>query len=238
MAASAEDGVAMIMAVMALLLMSALGAALILTSSSETVIAAHFRNGVEAGYAADAMMTRGLDMIAGLEDWAGPIAGAAQPALVDGALGPRILQDGSTLDLVQALNLANCHKTTACSASDLRAVTADRPWGANNPRWQPYAYGPLSGLLPASPAIESPFYVLLLVADDPAGSHQAPMAAGADGPVWEGIAVRAEAFGPRGAHKVVEVVGGRTVGAPDGEKDYNSWTGRSAMKISSWREVR
>jgi hypothetical protein len=230
--AAAEDGVAMMVAMMALLLMSALGAAMILVSSSETIIAAHFRSAIDARYAADAMMARGIDEVAGLEDWAGPIAGAVQSALVDGALGPRTLQDGSTIDLVQAANLANCSKATACSPADLDAVTADRPWGANNPRWQPYAYGPLNSMLPAANAVDSPCYVLLLVADDPSATHQGPPAG------WEGIALRAEAFGPRGAHRVVEVVAGRTVAIPGGEKDYNLGTGRSPMRILSWREVR
>ena len=41
-AAGREDGVAMLIAMMAMLLMTALGTALMLTSSSETIIAAHF----------------------------------------------------------------------------------------------------------------------------------------------------------------------------------------------------
>jgi hypothetical protein len=230
---AAEDGVAMMVALMALLLMSACGAALILTSSAETIIAAHFRNSVDARYAADAMMARAIDEVADLEDWAAPIAGLMRSALVDAApLGPRTLQDGSTIDLVQARNLANCQKTAACSTADFDAVTADRPWGANNPRWQPYAYGPLNSMLPAAHPVDSPCYVLLLVADDPSATHQGPPAG------WEGIALRAEAFGPRGAHKVVEVVAGRVVAIPGDEKDYNPGTGRSPMRILWWREVR
>jgi hypothetical protein len=235
--AGAEDGVAMVMALMSVLLIGAAGAALLLLSSSETMIAAHFRTSVEARYAAEAAMVRVIDLVRGLEDWAGPIAGSTRSALVDGApSGARALPGGSTLDLVQAVNLANCQKTTACSLSDLSAVTADRPWGANNPIWQPYAYGALPTVLAASSAGDSPQYVLLLVADDPTGTHR-PRADGAPAPTREAIALRAEAFGAHGAHAVLEVVAGRSVGAPADDTDYNPGAG-PPMKILSWREVR
>ena len=234
-----EHGVAMVWAMLAVLLVSALGAGLILTSSTETMIASHFRDGVDARYAADAMMARAIDLLASLPDWVEPIAGLTRSALVDGELaGARTLQDGSTIDLVQAVNLANCQKTIPCAPADLSALTADRPWGANNPRWQPFAFGPLGDVLRTASGIDSPFFVLLLVADDPTGSHQRLPAFGMEAPRWEGIALRAEAFGPRGAHQVIEVVAGRTVDGGGDEKDYNPEAGPSAMKILSWREVR
>lgn len=234
---AAEDGVAIAMAMMAVLLISALGTALVLLSSSETIIAAHFRSSVEAHYAADAVMARAIDLVAGLDDWAAPIAGATQSSLVDGApIGSRRLPDGSTVDLVQCMNLANCQKPTACSSSDLAAVTADRPWGTNNPAWQLYAYGPLSAVLAEPSSLDSPHYVLLFVADDPAGTHRPPT----DGepPTREGIALRAEAFGPRGAHAIIEVVASRSVNPAGDQKDYNLGVGPLPMKILSWREVR
>jgi hypothetical protein len=237
--AAGEHGVAMVWAMLAVLLVSALGAGLILTSSTETMIASHFRDAVEARYAADAMMARAIDLLASLPDWAGPIAGLTRSAIVDGELaGARTLRDGSRIDLVQAVNLANCQKAIACAPADLSSVTGDRPWGANNPRWQPFAFGPLGDVLPTAGGIDSPFFVLLLIADDPTGSHQRLPAAGSDAPWWEGVSLRAEAFGPRGAHQVVEVVAGRTVEGGGDEKDYNPEAGPSAMKILSWREVR
>jgi hypothetical protein len=234
-----ENGVAMVWAMLAVLLVSALGAGLILTSSTETMIASHFRDAVQARYAADAMMARAIDLLATLPNWVEPITGLTRSALVDGELvGARTLPDGSPIDLVQAVNLANCQKTIACAPDDLSVVTVERPWSANNPRWQPFAYGPLGDVLRTAGGIDSPFFVLLLIADDPAGSHQHPPAAGLDAPWWEGVALRAEAFGPRGAHQVVEVVAGRSVGGSDDKKDYNPEAGPSAMRILSWREVR
>ena len=144
-----EDGVAMLIAMMALLLMTALGIAVILTSSSETIIAAHFRNSLEARYAADAMIERAMDDVVSVADWNTLIDGSTQSALVDGApTGLRTLRDGSTIDLAQVVNLANCQKTTACSLADMNAITAERPWGANNPRWKlrkPSANGQIPG---------------------------------------------------------------------------------------------
>ena len=237
--AGAERGVAITMAVMACLLISAIGAVLLLLSSSEGIIAAQFRGSVEVEYAAEAMMARAIDLVAGLEDWAGPIAGSTRSALVDGTpSGLRLLRDGSTLDLDQAVNLANCQKTTACSASDLAAVTADRPWGVNNPVWRLYAYGPLGDVFADANALDPGYYVMVLVADDPTGSHRV-RADGQAAPTREGIALRADAFGPRGTHAVIEVFASRDLtDTPNNEKDYNPGTGPLSMKILSWCEVR
>ena len=49
-----EDGVALVVAMMALLLMTALGAALVLTTATESAIAGNFQDAVEGLYAADA----------------------------------------------------------------------------------------------------------------------------------------------------------------------------------------
>ena len=236
-----EDGVAMLIAMMALLLMSALGIAVILTSSSETIIAAHFRNSLEARYAADAIIERAMDDIVGVADWNTLIDGSTQSAWVDGApAGLRTLRDGSTIDLAQVVNLANCQKTTACSLADMNAITADRPWGTNNPRWKPYAYGPLRDMLPAPNTIDSPYYVLLLVGDDPSETDNDPTTdgAGVTSPGWHVIAMRSEAFGPHGAHKVIEATAGRTVDIFADENDYNNGIGQASVRILSWREVR
>jgi hypothetical protein len=227
-----ERGAAMLLAIAAMLLIGMLGAALMLVSSSEIIIAGSFRGGIEARDAAAAMMARGIDDIAGAADWAGPIAGTVVSTLVDGGAGLRTLTDGTTIELNQAVNLANCQQATNCSAADLAAVTSDRPWGPNNPDWRLYAYGPLASVLPSATAVDSPYYVMLLVADDPSASHQAPAGD------WEGVALRAESFGPRAAHAVVEVIARRSVNFALDETEYNSGSGQSPMNVLSWREVR
>ena len=202
---------AIIVALMATLLMAALGAALVLTTSSDALIAANFRNAQEGVYAADAALERAMADLGTLADWNAVLDGSASSTFVDGAPGGvRTLADGSSLDLGQTLNMQNCRKVTACSASDLTANTAQRPWGANNPVWRLFAYGPLSGLL--SPhVIESAYYVVMMIADDPSENDDDPLRDG-QGPTNPGtgvLSLRAEAFGPRGARQVIEVTAAR-----------------------------
>src|ERR1700704_3494048 len=195
-----------ILALMATLLMSALGAALVLTTSSDALIAANFRNAQEGVYAVDAALERAMADLGTLADWNAVLDGSASSTFVDGAPGGvRTLADGSPLDLDQTLNMLNCRKVTACSASDLTANTAQRPWGANNPVWRLFAYGPLSSLLPPH-AIESAYYVIVMVADDPSENDDDPLRDG-QGPTNPGtgvLSLRAEAFGPRGDRPAVE----------------------------------
>ena len=80
-----ENGVALLVAMMALLLMSALGTVLILTSTSETLIAAHFRDNFEARYAAGAALERGIDDIGAVADWTLLTGGWLQSSWVDGS---------------------------------------------------------------------------------------------------------------------------------------------------------
>ena len=233
-----ENGVALTMAVMACMLLSAMAAALILLSSAETIIAGHFRNSIEARFAAEAMMARGIDLASRSDDWAGSIAGSTPPAWTDGALAaPR--SAGGWIDARPGPGgeSGQLPENDPLRRARSAAVSVDRPWGANNPSWRPYAYGPLSEML-ADVTIDSSYYVLLLVADDPTGSHRA-VAADAPARPREGIALRAEAFGPHGAHAVIEVAADRVlIGAADEEKDYNTGSGPLPMKILSWREVR
>jgi type IV pilus assembly PilX-like protein len=219
-----EDGIALIVAMMAMLLMTALGIALVLNTSSETTIAGNFRNSQEALYAADAVVERAMDDILTVADWNKLIDGSTQSAFVDGApTGPRTLPDGSTIDLTQALNMANCQHVASCSPSELTTYTSERPWGPNNPVWQLYAYGNLADMMPASATINSSYYVMVMVADDPSDNDNDPRHDGVvpcvppnngiDGSCNPGsgvLALRAEAFGPRGAHKVLEITVART----------------------------
>jgi hypothetical protein len=217
-----EEGVAVLVAMMAILIMTAFGTALILSWSSETTIAGHFVNAVEGGYAADAMLARGLDDLLGMDDWNPVIAGLLRSHWVDGPpTGARTLADGSRIDLSQVVNMANCQRSSACSPADIVEATSDRPWGANNPEWKLYAYGSLPAVM-ASAAVDSRFYVLLMVGQGPAPNL---------------LAVRAEAFGPRGAHAIVEATASRTSGV-DGEKNYNGPPVQDVVKLLSWREVR
>jgi len=231
-----ESGVALVITLMALSLLLALGVALAMTTNTETRIAANYRDGVEALYAADAGVERAIQDLATASDWDSVLNGTVRSSFNDGPpQGLRILPGGATLDLTQATNVARCGKDT-CSAADLTAVTDDRPWGANNPVWQPFAYGPLAAL---DGTIDSPMYVMVWIADDPSENDNAPLRDGAppadcnaeqdsscvDDNVGRGVlAMRAQAVGPRGTQRAIDVTLARA--------------NESGVRIVSWREIR
>ena len=170
-------------------------------------------------------MERALDDLAAVGDWNAVLNGTVRSTFVDGAPGGmRVLADGSTIDLGQVLNMADCDKIQPCADADMDAVTAQRAWGPNNPRWQLYAYGRLKDLLP-NESIDSPYYVSVLVGDDPSETDAQPLEDGHT--AGAGILVlRAESFGPRGFHMSVEM----TVARPA--------AGQPGLRVLSWREVR
>ncbi len=212
-----EQGVALIISLMTLLLMTALGLALVTTTMTETQISANYREGSEALYAADAGIERVMQDLLTVPDWNTILAGSTTSAFIDGAAsGARTLPDGTTINLTEATNVVRCGKTT-CGDADLVAVTEERPWGANNPRWQLYAYGPMEDMVPTG-TINSRMYVIVWVADDPSENDCDPLkdgepaACGASGDnVGEGVlAMLAHAYGPDGVRRVVEVTVART----------------------------
>jgi PilX N-terminal len=231
-----EDGIAMLVALMAMLLMSALGAALILATSSETTIAGNFREDGEALYAADAALERSIDDLLTVPDWNALLTGSARSAFIDGPPGgSRTLRDGSTIHLSQVLSQANCQKLTPCSAAEMNAVTPERPWGGNNPRWQLYAYNNVSELLPTD-SINSSYYVVVMIADDPSENDGNPLQDGASqsNPGAGVIAMRAEAFGPKGAHKIIELTIART-DTTELERGYTAQRGQDEQSRRAGR---
>jgi len=202
----------MIIALMAMTLMIALGTALMLSTVTETKITTNFRNNSESLYAADAGLERSLDDLLTIPDWNNLLSGAAKSAMVDGApTGTRELSDGTVLKLDEILNMANCQKVSACTAGDLTTPTLERPWGLNNPTWQLFAYGKLNDMLPTG-SINSPYYVAVMVADDPSENDNDPLHDGVSqtNPGTGVLAMRAEAWGPNGSHKVIELTIART----------------------------
>jgi hypothetical protein len=209
-----ENGMALLVVLLALLLASALGASLVLTTSSETIIAGNFRTSIDTSYAAGAAAERAIAELNGVADWNAVLSGIVTSSFVDGLpSGPRRMADGSTIVLSEIVSLANCGKPRPCTSAEMDAVTSSRPWGVNNPRWQLYAYGWLRDTAPDA-TVRSSCYVIVLVADDPAENDGNPLqdGAGTGNPGTGVIAVRAEARGPRGARKVVELTIARQAG--------------------------
>jgi hypothetical protein len=219
-----DHGIVLVIVLLAVVLLSAMGVTLVLTTSAEARIAANFRAAEQALYAADAGAERALVDLAAVADWNAVLSGAAMSSFVDGpASGTRLLADGSAIDLREVVNQANCQKPSGCSDTDLNAVTEDRPWGLNNPRWRLFAFGRLRDLLPAG-AADPGQYVVVMAGDDPAEVDNDPAVDGAPGNPGAGVVfLRAEAFGAMQAHRVVELT---------------AMHGEGAVRVLSWREVR
>lgn len=225
-----ERGIAVIVAMMALLMMSALAVALVLGTSSETIIVRNFRTAGAAAYAADAMLQYALDELPRTPDWSDVLNGSTHSNLADGLpAGERRLPDGSTVNLTELVNIANCNRRTPCSDAEMDQITSGRPWSSNNPRWRLYAHGLLADLAPAING--SAFYVVLLVADDPSEVDGNPSVDGSDPDPGSGVIVlRAEAFGSGGAHAVVEATAARVE-----PEEIIRVPGTPAVRLRSWR---
>jgi hypothetical protein len=165
--------VALLVTLLVMVLLTALGLAVTLVSSTERQVAAAHRRAVETFYLADATLARVVHDLAGIADWSRALDGTASSALVDAAAGSRRLPDGTPLDLPSMTGLVTCGKP-ACTPAEMDATTLERPWGADNPRWRLFAYGPAAALGPPG-AVEPVTYVLAWIGDDPLETDGDPL---------------------------------------------------------------
>jgi hypothetical protein len=225
-----ERGTALLTVVLVMALASSLGLALVVITALEIRAAANFRSANDALCAADAGLERALLDLAVAGDWSDVLNGSTGSTFADGPAGARTLRDGRTINLIEIVNRANCGHVAACTSAELDAITDSRPWGANNPRWQLYVHGALDDLAPGQ-IWRSSAYVAVLVADDPSENDNDPLRDGVAGqnPGAGVVQIRSEAFGPGGAHKVIEATITRAAAAagPPGR-----------VRLIAWREVR
>jgi hypothetical protein len=201
-----------VVVLLALLLLSAVGASMVVLSTADTLAAANQRDAREVLYAAESAVELAADELVRLADWNAVLSGTTRSARVDGPpSGARELPDGRSVLLEELPNLAACGRPTDCSAAQLAVATDDRPWGANNPRWRLYAHRLEAAVAPALPV-----YTVVLVGDDPMEQDDNPERDGAPGsPGAEVLVLRADAFGPSGSRRTVQAVVER-VRAPSG----------------------
>lgn len=217
-----ESGIALIIVLLAVLLIGALGLGLTMTSSVEWSVAAAYRDSRAVLYAAGAALDFVLQDLGREGDWDLVLGGQARAALVDGPPAGSRNAAGRTIDLTEILNKARCGKPT-CDAGDLVAITESRPWGANNPIWQLYAYAPASAIVRAN-GVTWNAYVVVMVADDPSETDQDPAVdgGGTQNPGAGKLLVRASAFGASGSVRTIQA----TVERAD-----------AGVRIVTWREV-
>ena len=107
-----ERGVALIITLLTMMLLSALGLALTLTTSTEVRISSAYTSSAEVFYAADAAFERASQDLSQIPDWNLALGGVVRSSLVDGLPGSRQLPDGSVLDLQQETGRLNCGGAT------------------------------------------------------------------------------------------------------------------------------
>ena len=219
-----QQGSALIFSMMTLFVMMTIGAALVSISSIETQIAANFDRGTQVFYAADAALERALVDLSALADWDQALDGTTVSTFTEGPSTGMHRVGGAMVDLNAAASLLLCGRIAPCGDADVTAVTASRPWGRNNPRWRPYAWGPVGS---------REIYAMVWVADDPGETDGDPFhdGTGTDNPGRGLIALTAQAYGPRGERRTIEVTAARPI-TPEGA------AGEGPMRIVSWREVR
>ena len=212
-----ERGFALVIALLAVALLAALAVAVVTVADVETQVAANFRDGREALYAADAGLARAVAELSIAPRWTDVLTGAAPSAFTDPTLTPEPPGGGARLDL-------------AAATRELQALAdAGRRWGANTPVWRLYAWGALAGLDPTG-AIDSRCYIVVWVADDPSE---------VDGDPWSDangrLLVRADAFGPGATRRGVAATVAR-----DGSSGVGSGgpPAPSGTRILAWRLVR
>jgi type IV pilus assembly PilX-like protein len=215
-----ERGVALILVLLVMMTLSALSISLAVMVSTESRVAANYRDGIEVSYAAAAALERVLPELAAEPDLDTVLAGVSVSSFIDGPAGLRRLPDGTFTDLRALTSIVNCG-LPMCTDVDLDQVREDRPWGLNNPRWQLYAYGPSTAL----GADRARVYAIVWVADDPSETDMDPFidGGGAENPGRGRLSITAHAYGPAGTRRMVEATVARDA---------------RGMRVLSWREIR
>lgn len=219
-----ERGTALVIALMAMMLLTGLGAVVVMVTNTETRIASNHSTGQEALYAADAAVERIMQDLLMIPRWNDILTGVSKSAFRDGEMtGMKATFGAGSL-------------TLCCSASSLtaqlQAATDPDVWGANTPVWQLFAWGNLMSLLPDA-SLDSSMYVVVWIADDPAETDDNPQA-DTNGTLM----LRAEAFGPGGTRKAIEVTAARTTSteiergqvAQRGQEELNQRARKAAVQ--------
>ena len=200
--AAAHDGIALPIVLLAMMLLLALGGGLLTVVTTEARIAAQYRDGLEAFHSADALVELIRAELRQAGDLTAVLTGAFTSTIVDGPHGDRTI-GGVTINLTDITNVELCNRAGPCSGAAIAAVTAERPWGANNPHWRLYAHGWLDTVTGA--AADHRVYLVAWVGDDPDENDGDPLRDG-DRAGRGRLAVRVRVYGGSGSRRDVDVI--------------------------------
>jgi hypothetical protein len=225
---ASSRGVALIAVLLVASLVFVVGVGLALMLTIGQLVARNHREAAVLVAAADGAVDLVADSL-GTADWAAVLAGAEVAPQSDGAPAGVRRVEGGVVDLAAETNRQNCGRTASCSDGDRRALTVERPWGANNPFWQLYLFGPLAsfGAFRFAPGV----YLLAWIADDGRETDGRPDIDGGAPPGRHILRARVAAIGREGGRRIV-----------DAELVRVCLEGRSAcepgIRVQSQREIR
>jgi len=215
-----EAGSALIMALIATVLLTSLGVGLVMLSNTEGAIASNYRAGSETLYAADAAVERVVQDLLLVPRWNDVLSGLTKSSFVDVTMTP-VAGNGDHLDI-------------AAMTAEVQAQSdSTAPWGTNNPVWRLFAYGALGDMM-GTATLQSNSYIAVWIADDPSESDNDP-SADTNGV----ITVYAQAIGPNGTHRAVEVTVAKTDSteiergliAQRGQEELNQRARKAAIQL-------
>ena len=180
-----EDGAALLVVFAAIFLTSVLSSGLVLLTSMEIRIASNYRESTELTYVARSAFDVVTAALGESTDLSVSLASGTSPTLF-GRSSPAGMPSSSVPDV-------------GAETTVLQTMW-DRPgsWGANNPRWRPFADGFFESVLPST-VRGHPSYVIAWIADDEFETDGNPTA-DSNGQVR----VHVESFGSLGARQALD----------------------------------
>jgi hypothetical protein len=213
--------------------LSALGLGVMLAVFMDRLATGNMTGSVAMLYAADSAIEMAARDLAQIDDWNAALSGGQGGSFTDGiAEGVRGLPGGGAVDLTLMTNMLNCGRSSTCTAAQMNASSRERPWGANNPRWRLFAYGPMQQFTQlARPAS---CYLAVWIADDGREQDGDPLADEADAmqPGHGIVRLHAEAFGVAGSRRAIEAELSKA--CPGGEESACL----PGIRVQSWQELR
>ena len=184
-ATASERGAAVIVALLATVLLNAIGLGLIAFTNTEVAIAANYREASETLYAAEAAADCAVSEVLKAASWDDVLSGLSTSVFRDATLVPA-LASGESLNL------------STLTASMQAASDAGVQRGADNPRWRLFLYKAMAQITRTA---NSRAYAVAWVADDATETDGNPLVDG------NGIVViRAQAVARLGHQRTIEVV--------------------------------